>query len=123
MFQVSRGLATTMYKHHTQTRVKVQRQTYNPWVITGNHTPKGLLIHCGFSPWTRCQYLRIRLKQGMSTAFTQAFTELWVTHSMSYLSIEVSRTAKQIPIDHYLPHYFYVVAGIPLCLLATLKLR
>ena len=29
-FQVSRGLATTMYKHHTQTGVKVQRQAYNP---------------------------------------------------------------------------------------------
>ena len=65
MFQVSRGLARTMYKHHAQTGVQVQRQTYNPSDITVCYTPMRLEGHsvsswtsnsCGFSAWTRCQF-------------------------------------------------------------------
>ena len=59
-----------------------------PWVITDNHTPKGLLISCGLCPGTRCQFLSQILPR-YEYCIPQAFTQLWATHSMSYLSIEV----------------------------------
>ena len=82
-----------------------------PWVITDNHTPKGLLISCGLCPGTRCQFLSQILPKH-EYCITQAFTQLWATHSMSYLSIEV-----------YWSSSLLVCSCRDACLLATIKLR
>ena len=84
-----------------------------PWVITDNHTPKGLLISCGLCPGTRCQFhSQILLKY--EYCITQAFTQLWATHTHSPTFL-----LKSIEVLHYL----YAVAEMLVWLLATIKLR